>query len=432
MKNQLELEASSNEDAFEQLQEFKDLYLDIWWNINKELPLSSLSSRTTYLHKIKKEMETKSFINSFIKSLKEFPEESTKREAWKKSFKQIIDVYANKSNLISTNDNELLLGQGILEATMDFIKDAKAFCPSIRLEDVGQAMRNLWIMNIIQMLLGKPVKLTPSAFAYSMLYPYTDNYLDDDKISSEEKSRLSDRFEVKIKGGGIEAQSPYEVSLFKLIEKIELEFERGTYPKVYDCLLSIHRAQRKSIILQEGIKGPYEKDILVISFEKGGASVLADAYLVSGILNRQAALFFFGYGVLLQICDDLQDSEEDRRSAHMTIISQLSNKWPLDNITSGLINFTLKLIDDSGDFDCVNEKLIKQLIRKNCLNLILFTIARNKNKYTKKYYAIMKGYFPYRRSYMNRLSKNIFKKISRLDKKYGGCSLEEILIFALS
>ena len=53
--------------------------------------------------------------------------------------------------------------------------------------DIFQAIRNVWIMNSIQILYNMEVKLTPSIFAYSMLYPYSDNYLDDANISVGEK-----------------------------------------------------------------------------------------------------------------------------------------------------------------------------------------------------------------------------------------------------
>jgi hypothetical protein len=61
----------------------------------------------------------------------------------------------------------------------------------------------------------------------------------------------------------------------------------------------------------------YEKDILAMSIEKGGSSVLADAYLINGTLTEKEATFFFGYGVLLQICDDLQDGKKDLQEQHM-------------------------------------------------------------------------------------------------------------------
>lgn len=46
-------------------------------------------------------------------------------------------------------------------------------------KDILQASRNAWTARALQMLLGRDMGLTPAIFAYSMFYPYADNYLDD-------------------------------------------------------------------------------------------------------------------------------------------------------------------------------------------------------------------------------------------------------------
>ena len=61
------------------------------------------------------------------------------------------------------------------KVTRQFMVDAKLFDPSLSQSDVHQALRNLWVFNSIQMIVGKKMELTPSSFAYSLLYPYTDN-----------------------------------------------------------------------------------------------------------------------------------------------------------------------------------------------------------------------------------------------------------------
>ena len=64
------------------------------------------------------------------------------------------------------------------KVTRRFIQDAKIFDHSLSQDDIHQALRNLWVFNSIQMIAGKDIDLTPSSFAYSLLYPYTDNGLD--------------------------------------------------------------------------------------------------------------------------------------------------------------------------------------------------------------------------------------------------------------
>lgn len=415
--------------VYNQVLYLKKYFIDKWWNINKEFP--TLMKKTNYWYKRKKEKETNEFIDKFIKSIHQYPENEDQRKIWKENINIIFDDFISKSALMSMQDKNILLNQGMLETTKEFVYEGRKFDLSMNMDDIGQAMRNVWIMNIISLLVGKKAQLTPSIFSYSMLYPYTDNYLDNIRISIEEKIKLSDRFEKRLKGYDIEPKNNYEKSIFRLVSKIENEYERSKYPQVYESLISIHKAQIKSLLNQGKKTGPYEKDILGISVEKGGTSVLADGYLVKGKLTQEEAKFFFGYGVLLQICDDLQDAESDLENRHMTIVSQIIKKWPLDNITNALINFTYELLENTECFNCSNVEEMKELIRKNCIQLILFSVAKNKKLYSKQYYNNIKQYFPYRGRYIRKLYKKIKKKFSKLSKNYSEVEIQEILMEAL-
>ena len=74
-----------------------------------------------------------------------------------------------------------IINKGIKEdffnSTKSFIREAKKFNKSLSYMDIGQAMRNVWIVNILQAAFGEKVGLSKAIFGYSMLYPYTDNYL---------------------------------------------------------------------------------------------------------------------------------------------------------------------------------------------------------------------------------------------------------------
>ena len=93
-------------------------------------------------------------------------------------------------------------------------------------------------------------------------------------------------------------------------------------PQVYESLYAIHAAQARSVRLMRRDEPPYGVDVLGIAIEKGGASVLADGYLVAGSLTLPQARLLFGLGALLQLGDDLQDVEDDRAKGLATIFSQ--------------------------------------------------------------------------------------------------------------
>ena len=121
---------------------------------------------------------------------------------------------------------DLLESSGIMNTPGEFARMARDFDAGITVEDIYQACRNVITANFIQMLLGIQVRVTPSIFAYSMLYPYTDNYLDDPQISASTKMAFNQRFRERLLGKPIEPANLSESTVLRLIEMIEQEWDR--------------------------------------------------------------------------------------------------------------------------------------------------------------------------------------------------------------
>lgn len=215
----------------------------------------------------------------------------------------------------------IILHPDMVASSRTFFSEARAFDPLLKSEELYQALRNVWIMNGLQLLLGKKAELTPSIFGYSLLYPYTDNILDDPSVSREEKVNFSKRFERRLHGEGVMALNHRENKINELVGKIELQYPRQQFPQVHDSLLAIHRAQTRSLQLIKGNGMLSGEDVLSICFEKGGASVLADGFLVESNLTEDVQKFLYGYGIWLQLLDDIQDISEDLSSGMKTLFS---------------------------------------------------------------------------------------------------------------
>jgi len=167
--------------------------------------------------------------------------------------------------------------------------------------DIIQACRNAWTACGLQPLLGERVGLTSSILGYSLLYPYSDNYLDRAEISAETKLRFSKRFRDRLRGESLVAGDDREAAIWILVSLIEEQYPRALYPHVFHCLLAIHRAQEESIAQISG-SDPCDGDtVLRMSCAKGGSSVLADACLARGWLNEEESRFSFEWGTLLQL-----------------------------------------------------------------------------------------------------------------------------------
>jgi len=385
-------------------------------------------NKVTYLEKLQNRRNTNKFISTFIKKIKRFPSLEEDKNNWRKEINIDIDNFINRFDLFTLEDKNLLLKEGLLECTEAFIDEAKKFDSSITFDNIGQGMRNVWIMNIIQLLLGIKVALTPSVFAYSMLYPYTDNYLDDNNISYSAKEKINIRFGKKLQGYDISFENSYEEKLFSLVEKIEGEFPRESYIGVYESLLAIHRSQWESIKLQNVKNDPNSKDILSISIEKGGSSVLADAYLVKGSLTREEENFFFGYGFLLQLCDDLQDGKSDYANGHLTLITRNLKVSKLDAITIKILKLIELLLIDTSFFKTEHKETIMGLISKNCRELINFAVSHNRRYYNKIFFNKIKISFFYTPNYMNSVFNKLKNRFKSLKKSYNGVATDKILL----
>ena len=234
-----------------------------------------------------------------------------------------------------------LLTNDFLPVGTNLARWARRFDARLSMPDIIQACRNAWTACGLQPLLGVPVGITPSILGYSLLYPYSDNYLDQEGISAEAKLRFSERFRCLLRGEDISPVDDRETALRVLIGLIEEEYPRASYPDVFDCLLAIHRAQEQSIKQLTSERGYDDAEILRVSCGKGGSSVVADACLANGRLSKEESRFAFEWGVLLQLGDDLQDVHEDMRRGSVTLFSRAAAQGrPLDALAIQLLNFS--------------------------------------------------------------------------------------------
>jgi hypothetical protein len=232
-----------------------------------------------------------------------------------------------------------LLNRGFLPVGMQLAGWAHRFDPTLSQADITQAARNAWTACGMQPLFGAPLRLTPAILAYSLLYPYSDNFLDQGNVCHEDKVRFSERFRSRLRGV-LPAIGPHEARLWEMIRMIEDEFPRGRHPEVFDALLAIHAAQEESLQQLEHCGEMEERELLRISCAKGGTSVLADGCLVRGSLNGPESEFAFLWGVMLQLGDDLQDVREDLERGSDTLFTRaIRAGQPLDGLVEQLLNF---------------------------------------------------------------------------------------------
>lgn len=364
--------------------------------------------------KLEREHRADQYVEEIEGRLRRWPAARARRATWRQqlldSVRRIVGDYMDGS---AEGLDQLITVEG-LEATREFVRQARAFAPAISDQSLFQALRNLWVTHSVQLFLRAPITLSPALFAYSMLYPWTDNCLDDLRLERAEKLAFGDWLTLRLSGLKAEPRDLHAEQVGRLVGMIERLYPRAEFPEVYHSLQAIHHAQMRSLDQQDAARDWDEQALLGLSIAKGGASVLTDACLVRGSLTEDAAEFMFAYGVLLQLMDDLQDLRDDLANRHMTIFTRQTEVGPLDEVTTRLWAFTRKVLWSFSRFASAQPGSLKSLIQDNLRLLLVQTVARNHEFYTPDFVRRVEACSPVRFCYLARQEQTLSGRYSQV------------------
>jgi len=392
----------------EVVQKLVQQFSTLWWESDtRTIPLEP-----SYTHREQSANEAHlgQFLDALAWEAKHPPRTRPERLASRDRLFSALKVLGRAALNLEDSHLGLIDSSGLVEAATEFAQQARRFDPTISGSDVYQASRNAWMMYSLQMLLGQPVQLTPAILAYSLLYPYSDNYLDDPQVPAQTKATFHERLARRLADRNVAPTNAQEQTIWALVSLIEGQFEPARHPQVFASLLAIHHAQNKGVGLLRRDASPYEVDVLGIGLEKGGASVLADGYLVAGSLTQAQGECLFGLGAFLQILDDLQDVEQNRKEGLLTVFSQTSGRWPLDGLTNRTFHFGDRVLQGLDCFDAPGLEPLKDLMRKSTALLLVEAAGRAERLYTRPYRRDLETCSPFRFSALNKHRKRLARQ----------------------
>lgn len=302
-----------------------------------------------------------------------FPKQTYLQKQWKEKGMSTIERWLKEEPLpiLEAMDEDTCdLFQDI---TISFLQDVRRFDTELSVSDAMQALRNIWIIAILQKIFHKPVHYHAAMFAYSMLYPYTDNYLDDPAISLTQKQSFNQWLSKRLRGEIQTGRNTKEEQISKLVAMIEQTFDRDQFPHVYESLYLIQDAQIQSLIQQDGAQKQTASSLLQISYQKGGTSVVADGFLIDGTMNQEQIMFCMRYGFMLQLGDDLQDVMTDAKHHHQTLMTHAFQSNRLEPLVKKLMQYTYDIL--CTNVVCQDQALL-DFVLDDCMFLILLAAAQ--------------------------------------------------------
>jgi hypothetical protein len=373
------------------------------------------------IYSAKEQNERAANFNAFQEKVKSFQSKKN-RQALKEqgpgpSFFPVFRAFLQNVFDFEPDQLAIILADEFKNVSRDFFYKARMFGPELSPENIYQGIRNVWIMNGLQLMIGLPVEITPSVFAYSMIYPYSDNLLDDPTIPGAEKQEFSRRFNRRLHGEQVESLNHTESQLFRLVGMIEEQFPRYEFPEVYESLYAIQQGQTRSLNLIN-CNGLEESVVREICFEKGGASVLADGYLAAGRLSPEQERALFGYGIYLQLLDDIQDVKEDNDAKTKTLFSCLDGKPDLGAFVNRTIHFGRRAMEELRCFTGTEMETMLRLMNRSIETMIIELVGLNPDSYSDDYLQSLEKYSPLRFMFLRQKRSQSKSQRFSLFKKY--------------
>ena len=288
-----------------------------------------------------------------------------------------------------------------------FLEKTNAFDKTLPADAIWQAMRNYLIYCMIVNLQGEKQNCRDTILGYSLLYPYTDNYIDELYRTHSDKDSYNQLIYCTLKGDDIAPANPYEEKTKDLLHLVLNSFSEDSLRQQQASffLLLMLEAQERSIlqIHRFGIKKLSTDEILRISSYKGGLSVFID-YLFSidfqlSAVTDEELFFYLSFGLILQLVDDLQDIKEDRKNHSQTMFSICRRKKQYEAMANRLLHFTHTCI---ANFSPKNSQL-HTFTLLNCQLIVLATIAKNANYFSKSYLEKIEKYLPFSISFFEKI-----------------------------
>lgn len=407
----------TREEIAEAKREITEEIRAVWDNCPESFPLFLQENPAMFpvmdaRRKKENEVQVQEFVQRMQKKFRQKPADEERLAVWEKSLERDFMEFLGRERIICAAET---MGKELLE---EFVREAKRFIDRVRAFDgeldqaqIWQAFRNYLIYAVIVDMQGERQNAGDQILAYSLLYPYTDNYIDNEKIPKECKEHYNRMIADKLRGGSVTPRGLLEERTCLLLDMILRVCSEPAGKRVSGILLQLLYAQSSSIggqlaevsgVTSVPIFSERSQDrILETSIWKGSTSVVADYLFSTPHWTQEEETFYRKFGFLLQMIDDLQDIEEDKRSGNRTLMAECRELPVREKYVNRLLWYSWRVITE---FEPVNPRL-KEFILKNCVAIILDAVCVNAQFFSKAYLETLKPYLLFSAEFLRKTGK---------------------------
>jgi len=360
--------------------------------------------------KLENEVYARKVSSEFYQQTNRLPKLPFGRRKWKRKTLEIIFQVLYQENIIGIHES---MKQDEIDTfyreLMDFLTTVRHFSPELCFDEIGQAIRNYIVYAMFKVIHQVDTGFSKAGFGYSMLYPFTDNYIDSQNPSPTEKKKYNQLIRDKILGHEVHPDSWHDRKTCDLLQAIASDYPRTEDDRIYTLLLMMLEAQEESLNQQNTDIIISEEERLDISLFKGGVSVLVDRFLVNKELTHEDLHFYLGFGFFLQLADDLQDIREDSDKGYQTLFTVNLTPEHEEKLVNKLLRFLNNLM---GSYSAENNTF-KDFVLASSNHLILTSLFRSGEFFTPSYQSRLEQYLPVTSDYLEESGAHIPERQSK-------------------
>ncbi len=280
-------------------------------------------------------------------------------------------------------------------------------------QDKYRAMTNFWAYLLLAYCYKKPITdVHKDILALCLLYPLTDNLMDDPTLDTEAKNNIANFFKnapelFKSKGKpdlsqfSLPVQQQLKIILLLIKDILEIHAVTNHNPcGVLDSLHAINALQHLSAKLQQSTETKNAEAIFAITMQKGGSATVADAHFLhseeadASLSNIEFEIALLAGG-LIQHLNDIEGIEQDTKDGINTSArNHFERVGNLDAFVGGIFLTTERAIQQLALLDTeVSHRaaVVLKLYRMKLCVTALQSSAENPCKLTPEFVQILKN-----------------------------------------
>ena len=361
----------------------------------EEIPAAGKSANEKYIE---------DSMADFRRKMAGFPSGFRGRKAWKRDMLGMLSDALGKEDIfgVHTSMDTAAVGE-IRDQVMEFLRRARKFSPELPVDGIGQAIRNYIVYVMFVRINGLERDFSTACFGYSMLYPFTDNFIDSPDCTDEDKFAYNLLIRDTIEGRRIRPRTQHQKKTCALLRMIESEYPRESGSEIFLLLRLMLDAQEESLRQQKRTPVLTPEERLRISVFKGGMSVLIDRFFINREITGEDLRFYMGFGFFLQLCDDLQDIAEDSRNGGQTLFTQETAAGAEEKIVNKLLHFLGSLSEGYR----AEDDGIKAFFLSNCYRLVYSSLAGSRKFFSGEYVEKVERHYLLSFAFLDRMKENM-------------------------